>query len=234
MTSPSGGLTSGGAMKRRVGKAIAVMLKAPEPGLVKTRLVPPLTFAQAARLYECFIRDTFANLMPLEDAGIDVYAACTGRRELITGCLPEGVECFEQEGRGLGARMYNSLRHLFAAGYESAAVVGSDTPDLPADNAVEAFELLAGPVRLVLGPSTDGGFYLLAANGLFEPVFTGINYGTSAVLGETTAKARENKIEFRLAAPWHDMDTVEDLRLLKDNPAAPRSSAFIRSADLSV
>ena len=207
--------------------AIAVMVKAPVPGSVKTRLVPPLTHLQAARLYECLVKDTFATLCALADEGVDIYAACLGPLDSVRGIVPAGVELFCQSGDGLGERMRNALGSLFERGYERAAVVGSDLPDLPARYVEEAFAMLEGGVNLALGPATDGGYYLAACDAPYEPVFTSIRYSTPTVLEETIAKARENNIKCALVSPWHDIDTFEDLLLLRANPDAPESSRFV-------
>jgi len=206
---------------------LAVMVKAPLPGSVKTRLVPPLTPEQAAKLYECLVRDTFSSLACLE--GIDLYAAYLGPVEAVKAIVPEGVGLFAQTGNGLGERMRNILKRLLGQGYSRCAVLGSDLPDLPAGHVQEAFALLDGDVRLVLGPAADGGYYLVAADEAYGPVFTGIRYSTATVLDETMAKAEESDIRCALASQWHDIDTFEDLSLLRGNRRAPLSSAYIES-----
>lgn len=207
--------------------ALAVMVKAPVPGSVKTRMVPPLTNQQAALLYECLVRDTFSSLSVLK--GVDIYAACLGPPDAVRGMVPDGIEIFAQCGDGLGARMCSALGRLLSKGYKRAAVVGSDLPDLPARYVEEAFALLEGGASLSLGPATDGGYYLVAVDGPCECVFTGIRYSTPTVLDETLAKAAENNLRCALASPWHDIDDAGDLKRLQSSRRAPLSSAFIKS-----
>ncbi|MFQ5735839.1 MAG: TIGR04282 family arsenosugar biosynthesis glycosyltransferase [Thermodesulfobacteriota bacterium] len=206
--------------------ALAVMLKAPVAGFVKTRLSPPLTPRQAAGLYECFIKDTFATAASLE--GVDLFAACMGPGQRLKGLLPEGVAAFPQEGDGLGERMYNILKRLFSLGYGRVAIMGSDIPDLPETHITAAFGLLEAGAGLVLGPVEDGGYCLLAVDAPYETLFKGIRYSTPSVLAETLERARASSIGYRLLETWHDIDTFEDLQLLKANPGAPESSRFVK------
>lgn len=210
--------------------ALAVMLKAPVPGFVKTRMVPPLTPEQASRLYECLVRDTFASLASLN--GVDIYAAYLGSPDAVAALVPDGVELFNQCGEGLGERMHDALRRLFERGYARCGVVGSDLPDLPAQYVLDAFALIEDGENLVLGPADDGGYYLAASDAPYEQVFTSIRYSTPTVLERTIEKAGENSIKTALVRPWHDVDTMEDLHLLRSNRRAPLSSAYIASLDI--
>jgi len=205
--------------------ALAVMLKAPVAGLVKTRMVPPLTHEQAARLYECLAMDTFSSLGSLRN--IDIYAAYLGPVDTVKDMVPDGVGIFPQTGSGLGERMFNTLSHLLEMGYKRCGVIGSDLPDLPARFIEEAFAALEGGAQLVLGPAADGGYYLAAVDGPYELVFTSISYSTPSVLKETLARAAEGGIRYALASPWQDIDDAGDLALLEANPSAPESSRFI-------
>lgn len=225
--------------------ALAVMLKYPGPGRVKTRLVPPLTREQASGLYSCFIKDFFPRAASLECA--DVFAAYApddgeggargGDREAkITAMLTSPgarssatphAGLVEQEGSGLGERINNLFKRLFERGYNKVAVVGSDSPDLPLEYIVQAFGLLDETTGLVLGPALDGGYYLVALQALSPALFDGIAWSTGEVLVQTLERARGSAIAYRLLRPWHDIDTAEDLRFLRDNPVTPESSAFL-------
>jgi rSAM/selenodomain-associated transferase 1 len=211
--------------------ALAVMLKAPLPGLVKTRLVPPLTHAEAARLYGCFIEDIFAGLRGLSRA--DVFAALSpDAGSPGEPMLPPCKGVFMQEGGDLGERIVNVFRRLFASGYANVAVIGSDSPDLPLEYIEEAFALLERTdAGLVLGPAVDGGYYLIGLPAVarrYEGLFEGIRWSTGSVLDETLERARSLSLRVEMLRPWHDIDTGEDLGLLIDNAAAPSSSACVR------
>ncbi len=215
------------------GNALAVMLKAPEPGFVKTRLVPPLSYGQAALLYECLIRDTFGKLAALE--GVDVFGAYTpaGAEDRIKGMAPGGTLFFPQEGADLGERMFNVFMRLFGLCYKRAVIIGSDIPDLPPGRVAEAFRALEAGEGLVLGPADDGGYYLIGADAPHEPLFRGIDWSTERVLGQTMERAKESGLGIRLLEAWHDIDDIKDLRLLKDSTEAPRSARFLRDSGIS-
>ncbi|MBI5492275.1 MAG: TIGR04282 family arsenosugar biosynthesis glycosyltransferase [Deltaproteobacteria bacterium] len=210
---------------RKEKNALAVMFKAPEPGKVKTRLVPPLTYEQAAKLYGCFIKDVLNTAKGLE--GVDIYGAFAGN---IKDGEVYGVSLFEQEGTGLGERIYNVFRALFLKGHERAVVIGSDSPDLPAENIKDAFGLLDG-TELVLGPALDGGYYLVAMKRLMDEPFMDIPWSTGDVLEATVKRAKGAAIPFKLLKPWHDIDTVHDLTRL-NGKAAPLTANFLLKSGL--
>lgn len=216
--------------------ALAVMLKPPRPGEVKTRLSPPLTPDEACRLYECFIRDTFASVSRLN--GADVFAAVGRssssnrilRKDPASELIPPGVTVFPQKGQGLGERIKNVFIELFKKGYAMAAVIGSDSPDIPLEYIKEAFTLLAGPsVDMVLGPATDGGYYLIAAKAPVKGVFKGTRWSTPFALEDTVKAARRRSLRLRFLPPWHDIDRPSDLALIRHNGAARLSACYLRS-----
>lgn len=210
------------------GDALVIMVKTPRPGSVKTRLVPPLSYKEAAGLYRCFLKDIFNSVLKLK--GVSIYAAYApeGGQDLIR-LIPECIKAFPQEGRGLGRRICNVFKTLFANGYEKITVIGSDSPDLPRNYMKDAFSRLDNRVKLVLGPAKDGGYYLIAMNEFNAGLFTGIPWSTGDVLAETIKKARANSIRFKLLEPWHDIDTADDLHYLKKSRSAPVSSQFLRT-----
>lgn len=207
-------------------QALAIMLKAPKPGTVKTRLVPPLTFEEAAGLYACFVKDVFAKACCLE--GVDVFAAIApeGAGEALPP-MPEGVSLFAQEGSDLGQRMLNVFRRLSSVGYGRASIIGTDSPDLPLEYIIRSFDCLREiGAGVVLGPAKDGGYYLIGMDKPREEVFTGIPWSTGAVLEHTLARARSAGIPVRLLPPWHDIDTADDLAFLEGG-RAPETRAFL-------
>lgn len=212
--------------------ALAVMLKAPLPGLVKTRLSPLLTPIQAAGLYACFIRDTFNMASRL--GGVDIYAACAPEglengHEPLTGIVPEGVGRLFQHGDNIGRRMFNVFGELFEKGHEKVSIIGSDSPDLPSSYIEEAFALLDGLTDVVLGPAMDGGYYLVAMDAPSAVPFRMIPWSTEKTLEMTIENLRFSAMSFKLLKPWNDIDTPEYLRLLDNNAGAPESSRFMQA-----
>jgi len=211
--------------------ALAVMVKAPLPGYVKTRLTPPLTADEAAGLYSSFLIDLFVNLKGSE-LPADIFSAITppADKDDFSGLIPEDVESFAQIGEGLGDRIENVFKSLFEKGYEKAVITGSDSPDIPLGFIEEALAALDEPdVDIVFGPAKDGGYYLVAASRLVEAPFRGIEWSGSEVLEETLARVNEAELGYRLLEPWHDVDRPADLKFLLDSDSAPCSRAFIEA-----
>ena len=202
------------------------MMKYPEPGKVKTRLVPPLTHSQAASLYGCFLSDIFAALSNL--SGIEIHAAyAPGAPEKeVRALVPERFAIFRQEGAHLGERMRNAFSRLLSS-YEKVSMTGTDSPDLPISLISDSFDRLDSS-DAVFGPAKDGGYYLVALKKPADVLFDGIKWGGGTVLADTLEKARGAGISTALLEPWHDIDRPEDLGYLRDNDGAPLSSRFLR------
>ncbi|MBE9528955.1 MAG: glycosyltransferase [Proteobacteria bacterium] len=155
-----------------------------------------------------------------------------------------GVEIIEQHGDGLGERIANLFIFLFEAGFTSVVVIGSDSPDLPMERIETAVALLSSSEQksqqVVVGPAVDGGYYLIGMNGgvtggLDEPqreLFKEIPWSTSEVLETTLKRAASAALEVTLIDEWHDIDTPEDLILLKENRDAPESARFALSCSV--
>ncbi len=208
--------------------ALIVMVKAPFPGRVKTRLVPPLTPGEASGLYRCFILDTLKSVGPLR--GIDLHVAFTppeSKKEMLR-LLPRKTPLFPQTGGDLGVRLERIFERFLSRGYRNVAVIGSDSPDLPPCLIEEAFSILrGGEERAVLGPALDGGYYLIAMNFFSSLPFRDILWSTDSVLDETVRRLEKGGFSISLLRPWRDVDTVEDLKILLQNNGAPLSRAFI-------
>ena len=198
------------------GNALAVMAKAPIPGTVKTRLVPPLTQEQAAELYHALLSDQLEHLASLE--AVDLYVAFTpsAAMPLIASIAPAGYRCFAQRGGDLGERMNEVFAELWRRGYGSLIVIGSDLPPVPLDTFRLAFaHLSAGGKRVVLGPSRDGGYYLVGMNQPVPEMFSAMTWSDKRVLEATTERLTQLGIDFGLLPQWFDVDTVEDLDSLR-------------------
>ncbi len=216
--------------------ALAVVAKVPVPGAVKTRLCPPLSPVEAARLARCFLEDRIAQvrLVPGADP-ILAFAPATRARELA-GLVPPGVRLLPQRGADLGARLQRLLAGLLAEGYSGAVAVDADSPTLPLAFLRAACRVLRrGRVDVVLGPCLDGGYYLIGLRAPAPALFATMPWSTPAVLEETVARARRLGLRLALLPPWFDVDRGEDLvRLrasLKGGPAAyrpARTLAFLR------
>jgi uncharacterized protein len=213
-----------------VKKALAIFAKQPVPGAVKTRLCPPLSPAAAAELYRCMLLDTIAKASSIPDIAPHLFYA--GAAD--AGCfrhLSGGMPCLPQEGTDLGERMASCFRTLSAAGFDAVAIVGSDSPDLPAGFIGAAFDRLAAGADAVFGPSADGGYYLAVMGRLYPELFSGIAWSSEQVMAQTLARAREAGIGVELLPEWYDVDTVADLErpgLVAGENGAVRTGRYLR------
>src|SRR5215213_2317359 len=151
--------------RRRMLCALGIMTKAPRAGAVKTRLVPPLTHEEAAALSVCFLRDTAANIAGIASVeaaeGVAVYTP-VGAETAFDNLLHTGFSLLAQRGDGFGERLYHAAEDLLALGYQSLCLIDSDSPTLPRSLLAEAVRALARTGdRVVIGPSDDGGYYLI-------------------------------------------------------------------------
>jgi len=213
---------------RTTGSCGAVMAKASAPGRTKTRLVPPLTFEQAAALNTAFLRDVAGNLLLAgRHAPIAGYVAFApaGTEEFFHRTLPPDIGLIDACLPNLGDCLLRTIEEIFARGHASAVVINSDSPTLPTALLIEAADALTSSgERAVLGPSTDGGYYLLRLKTAHSRLFEGITWGTERVAAQTLERARELKLEVHMLPAWYDIDDVEGLRRLHRELGAARGS----------
>ena len=176
----------GGADRRRTDGScgIAIMAKASVPGRTKTRLVPPLTFEQAAALNTAFLQDMARNLLSARSqAAIAGYVAFApaGTEAFFHATLPPDIGLIDACLPSLGDCLLRTIQEIFAREHAAAVVLNSDSPTLPTALLVETAEILARPgERVVLGPSTDGGYYLLGLKTVHGRLFEDISLGHRA------------------------------------------------------
>src|SRR5947207_3220420 len=207
--------------------ALAVMTKAPQAGRVKTRLVPPLTPEEAAELNKCFLRDTAAAIStacsrrPVGDAretarasAIAVYTPF-GAESAYNDILPDDFSLLPQRGDKFGERLYFAVEDLFKCGFDSVCLIDSDSPTVPAENFAEAVELLStSDDRIVLGPSDDGGYYLIGVKKPHRHLFEQVDGGTEVALNQTIQRATEIGLAVKLLPIGYDVDDDASLRRL--------------------
>ncbi|MGI9174452.1 MAG: TIGR04282 family arsenosugar biosynthesis glycosyltransferase [Rhodothermales bacterium] len=192
---------------------LIVFAKAPVPGHVKTRLTSVLTEEEAARLYAAFLRDALDQYTAL---GMDVRLYWGSPPDAVPDDLaPADVQAFEQQGEGLGARMQRAFLETFAAGYERVIIIGTDHPTLPSAFIEQAFAALQEPLAVTIGPSEDGGYYLLGMNEFYPQLFADMEYSHADVFRETLARAGGTSAALTVLPPWYDVDTPDALRRLR-------------------
>jgi rSAM/selenodomain-associated transferase 1 len=201
---------------------IAFMAKASVPGRAKTRLVPPLTFDEAANLNTAFLRDVADNVLlaarnAAPHAGIAGYAAYgpPGAEEFFHNTLPRSVGLIGAWLPNFGDCLFQTISEIFARGHGSAVVLNADSPTLPTALLIETAQALARPGdRAVLGPSSDGGYYLLGLKSAHRHMFDNIDWSTERVAEQTRERAREIGLEVHSLPVWYDVDDVDGLRRL--------------------
>jgi rSAM/selenodomain-associated transferase 1 len=195
--------------------ALVVMTKAPEAGQSKTRLVPPLTFDEAAELGRALLVDQLNHLVGFDGAQRFIAFTPKAAAGFFGAYATQGYASFLQHGDSLGERMRHAFEHLFARGLHNVVLIGGDLPTIPLEFFAEAYSRLdGGATDVVLGPSLDGGYYLIGMNRLISDIFEGIVWSRDDVLGRTTEKLAALGLKYELLSLWYDIDTAEDLNRL--------------------
>lgn len=191
-----------------------IMAKAPYPGQVKTRLCPPLTPWQAAALSRAFLCDKIAQVRTLTSARPAIAYAPASGEGFFADIAPD-FTLIAQHGTDLGERLIYSLEYFLHLGCTGVMAIDSDTPTLPTHCLQQAIQLLARPdVDVVLGPSDDGGYYLIGIRAMHRELFLDMPWSTSAVLAETIRRAEALGLRVARLPAWFDVDTPEDLARL--------------------
>src|SRR5882762_8625058 len=181
--------------------ALAVMTKAPRAGQVKTRLVPPLSPEEAAQLNICFLRDTAAAIAKAcgtTARGVGVYTPI-GAEAAYIDILPGDFDLLPQRGNGFGERLAFAADDLFQCGFASVCLIDSDSPTVSEAVYAKAVEMLSKPGdRVVLGPSHDGGYYLIGLKESRRELFERIDWSTERVLEQTKQRARDLSLDVNL------------------------------------
>ncbi|WP_026841206.1 TIGR04282 family arsenosugar biosynthesis glycosyltransferase [Citrifermentans bremense] len=188
-------------------RALAIFAKTPLPGLVKTRLSPPLSLQQGAELYRCMFLDTIARVRPLNADTVLFYE---GESDFFHKSAPHATLMRQHDG-GLGTRLEQAFDQLAELGYDSRVVIGSDAPDLPFAYLEDAFARLEGGSDTVFGPASDGGYYLVGVRRGAGSIFQGIPWSTAKVLETSLKQAQASGLSSTLLAPWYDVDCYQDL-----------------------
>jgi uncharacterized protein len=197
---------------------IAVMAKASVARRTKTRLVPPLTFDQAAQCNTAFLRDIADNILGASTkasiAGYVAYGPPDARR-FFEENVPREIVLIEASYPSLGDCLDHAIAQLLARGHRAAVVVNSDSPTLPTSLLVETAELLGRPgERAVLGPALDGGYYLLGVKARHPRLLEDIAWSTQRVTQQTLERAAELHLPVHMLPTWYDVDDVATLKML--------------------
>jgi uncharacterized protein len=209
--------------------AIGIICKAPEPGRSKTRLATAIGEVAASELSACFLRDVSAAIEAVPEAlgrrGYGVYAPA-GAEHIMRHLLPAEFRLLLQAGEDLGHVLFGATRALLDVGHDCVLLVNGDSPTLPPRFLVQAVKnLREHGDRMVLGPASDGGYYLIGLKYPHKNLFSNIAWGTEIVAKSTCERAAEIGLATTLLPEWYDVDDIQTLRWLKDELAG-RSTRF--------
>ncbi len=206
---------------------IIVFTREPEAGKTKTRLMPYFSPEQCAHLHMCMLRDIFREIRKT-DADIVVAYSCDDGKEpaFLKKTMGRKAVFIRQRGADIGARMQNAMDDVFRLGYGKAVLMGTDIPEIKAESIDAAFSLL-DVSDTVIGPTGDGGYYLIGMKSLHPEAFNVKTYGISTVFDETVASLAAAGLAAEKAHTYADIDTPDDIaafrRRMRDDPRLRRS-----------
>ena len=199
-------------MKRR---AYIIFTREPEPGFTKTRMMPYLSPEECVQLHKSFLMD-YREMISSVDADVFVYCLSdNGRFEFVEGCFGDAAEVREQTGDSLNRKMDNAIRDVLAMGYESCVLTGCDIPELSAEVINSAFVRL-GECDAVIGPTFDGGYYLIGMNKHCEKAFDDGLPPEGTVFENTLSALSSTGMRTELADMMYDLDTPDDIRMYRE------------------
>jgi uncharacterized protein len=207
---------------------LVIMAKAPKPGMVKTRLAQSLPVPAVTELYRCLLSDTVALARSL--GGVELAIMCPGSDVAeLSRFVGDAAQVVAQKGEGLAVGLTSVFAH-FAVSHQRVIAFNSDSPHLPGSVLKDAFDSLTAH-DVVVGPTHDGGYYLVGAKAAHPTLFENDGMGTRNALEALLARARVLDLSVGFAAPFYDIDVADDLiRLateLRMAPAkAPQTAAW--------
>lgn len=207
-------------------RVVALMVRAPIPGRVKTRMIPALGPTGACQLYQAMVADILCNI---GQCGLPLHLFYDGSEiDLPQAWMAGAVRVWPQRGEDIGERMAAVFKDCFGAGTNSVILVGSDIPALDATVIDQAAVALAS-FDTVFVPVEDGGYCLLALHraSFRDQLFIDIPWSTSQVLAQTQRRLATLGLKTALLPPLRDIDTPADLLAYRSNPA-PMATATNR------
>ncbi|HVN21920.1 MAG TPA: TIGR04282 family arsenosugar biosynthesis glycosyltransferase [Dongiaceae bacterium] len=214
---------------------LVIMAKAPRPGAVKTRLASSFSPDDATALYRCLLVDTLALAHSL--SRVEVAMMCPeGDVDELAGLAGRQATLVAQKGEGLAAGLTSVFAHFTEARQRRVIAFNSDSPHLPAAILERAFDMLDAH-DLVVGPTHDGGYYLVGAKSSHPELFVKDGMGTSSALESLLSRARALELSVGLAEAFYDIDVSEDLNRLADElrfapSRAPRTARWLKEWEL--
>lgn len=211
-------------------RTLVIMAKAPRPGSVKTRLAESLSLQAVTELYRCLLNDTIALTQGLDHVEVAIMCPASDVEEL-SSAVGRTVPIVAQTGQGLVAGLTSVFAHFATRGHQRVIAFNSDSPHLPASVLEIAFDALEAS-DLVVGPTHDGGYYLVGAKASHPSLFANDGMGTANALEALLTRARELGLSAQLTDRFYDIDVAADLSQLADElqrmpEKAPRTAKWL-------
>lgn len=198
------------ASLNKVNNALIIFLRFPKTGEVKTRLAKTTSSDFAVKFYKSCAENIVKNVKKIPCINRFVFYSNGKEKDKITKWLGSKLYYSPQQGSDLGTRMKNAFQKVFSTGAQKIIIIGTDIPDLSNDIINNAFNLLESN-DVVIGPSKDGGYYLLGIKKMYSQLFEKIEYSTDKVFSETLSRIKESNLSYQLLPELQDIDTEEDL-----------------------
>ena len=208
---------------------LVIMAKAPKSGMVKTRLSQSLSSPAVTALYQCLLDDTITLAKSLKNVELAVMCRESDREGLVE-VLGNSVQIVAQKGDGLAAGLTSVFQHFTVAGREHVIAFNSDSPHLAPSILYGAFQTLSQH-DVVVGPTHDGGYYLVGAKAAHPTLFGNDGLGTRTALERLLTRTKTLGLSTGFTDPFYDIDIADDLLRLDEElrfaPAkAPRTAAW--------
>jgi len=216
-------------------RVLVIMAKAPRPGAVKTRLTPSLPLQAATEFYRCLLDDTLALAQSLSNVEVAIMCPHSDVDEFAKLVANEST-VVAQNGEGLAAGLTSVFGHFAKDGPRRIIAFNSDSPHLPRPVLEDAFEILMAN-DMVVGPTCDGGYYLVGAKTSHPTLFAGDGMGTSSALEILLARARVLALSIGFVPSFYDIDVAGDLTRLAEElrlapTKAPRTARWLKEWEL--
>jgi uncharacterized protein len=210
-------------------RILVIMAKAPRPGAVKTRLASSLSPPEVSKFYVCLLEDTLTLTRSLRDVEIAIMCPETDVSELARLAGRE-VSVVAQRGEGLAAGLTSVFAH-FSKEHQRTIAFNSDSPHLPPSVLEGAFETLATH-DVVVGPTHDGGYYLVGAKASYPTLFANDGMSTASALERLLVQTRSLNLSVGFADSFYDIDVADDLTRLAEElrlspERAPRTAEWL-------
>jgi uncharacterized protein len=212
-------------------RTLVIMAKAPRLGSVKTRLAESLSLEAVTELYQCLLNDTLDLAQGLDDVELAIMCPASDVEDL-SRAVAKTVRIVPQAGQGLAAGLDSVFTHFANPGHQPVIAFNSDSPHLPPSVLATAFGVLE-VCDLVVGPTHDGGYYLVGAKASHPGIFSSDGMGTANALEALLTRARALGLSVHLTDPFYDIDVEGDLTRLAAElrlvPArAPRTACWLK------